>query len=530
MVKVSMKMASNLLVRVPPFFKELAEIIAGDIDCDLETLKVYSTDGSPYSVFPQAVIHPKNATDIKHILSFAREFTMPITIRGCGKSKNGTALSEGIILDLKRYFSQIRNINMMENTITVDAGVTVEDLLEKLHSWHYDIPALSSGDRDCTIGSVISLKNASSSSFHHGTIREWVEGLTVVVDNGEEHKIADGITPSGRLLGIYQEVFPFLTHVSGTIRAAKPRSHDDGTGYNIWNTSIGPRQLIDQLTGSEGTLAIITSVTFRICPRKQHMITTAIPVATKAQLPTFIEIAKHHAVDRIFLYDEAFMQLSERYHPTLVPFFVDTPFVLLVTHTSTDKEKLHASVRTWRAALPIEDHFLKTFDDEKKLNRIISSEFLFSLYSSYTSDSLIPVTVGDGLIVTIHQLPTFLEEVINYLDSLGKVYTLTGNVGSGHVSAITLFDPQSKSYDDDLFFYAKNLFTILKRYNGGMSAVSGDGLSRTPFLSYIYSDATLSVFKKIKEIWDPLSILNSGKKINVSTNYLKGHISRKFYR
>jgi FAD/FMN-containing dehydrogenase len=519
-------MASNLITRIPPLFNDLAKILAGEIDCSLATLTKYSNDGSPYYIPPQAVIYPKNVTDIKHVLGFAREYTMPITVRGAGGARNGGALGEGIILDMARYFSQVRNVNMLENTITVDAGVTVGSLLDKLHTWHFDIPFFMGTDKEATIGAVIATKSASGSSFHHGTVREWIEGLTVVVDNGEEHTIADGITPSGRLLGIYQSVFPLLTKESPTLRASKPKSHDDGTGYNLWNTSIGPRQLIDQLTGSEGTLGIITSITFRISPHKPHSNTTCIPVAKKELLPSLIEIAKHHKGEHIFLYDHTFMQLSERYHPTLVPFFIDTPYVLLVTHTSTDKEKLHHTIETFRKSLPVAEHLLKTIDSRKTLERIIDPGFLFILYSTYTNGTLMPITSGDGLIVTTHLIPSFLDELDEYLDSLGRLYTLTGNIGSGHISAITLFDPLSKSYDNDIHFYTKNIFSLLKKYNGGMSAVSGEGLARTPFLSYMYNDATLAVFKKIKEVWDPLLILNPGKKQGVTTNYLQQHLKR----
>jgi FAD/FMN-containing dehydrogenase len=141
-------MASNLLTRVPPLFADLAKIISGEIDCSHKTLSEYSCDASTYLVLPQAVIYPKNSTDIKHVLAFAREYTMPVTIRGAGNGTHGSALGEGIILDMKRYFSQIRNVNMMENTITVDVGVTVGALLEKLHAWHFDIPLLLAAEQN----------------------------------------------------------------------------------------------------------------------------------------------------------------------------------------------------------------------------------------------------------------------------------------------------------------------------------------------------------------------------------------------
>lgn len=517
---------SNLLTRIPPLFSDLAKILAGEIDCSLETLTKYSTDGSPYFVLPQAVIFPKNVTDIKHVLSFAREYTMPVTVRGKGTAKTGGSLGEGIIIDMTRYFSQIRNINMMENTVTVDAGVSVASLLEKLHGWQFDIPLLGEKNDTSTIGALVATKSTRSGSFHHGTVREWVESLTVVVDTGEEHKIADGITPSGRLLGIYQAVFPLLTKENPTLRASKPTNNDDATGYNLWNTSIGPRQLIDQLVGSEGTLGIITSVTFRISPYKKNSLTSCIPVPNKDMLPIYIDIAKRHSAEHIFMYDQGFMQLAERYNPNLVPFFENTPYVLLITHKGNDSQKLTHAMHAFRRALPVEDYLIKTIEDTHTLSRIIDSSLLFSLFDSYTNKTQTAITFGDGLITHLDESSLFLESLEDYLNSLGKLYSITGNLGSGHVSVVTLFDQQSKYYDEELLSYSSSLFSLVKEYGGGISAVGGEGLSRTPYLPYIYNDATLVVFRKIKQAWDPLSILNPGKKDAVSTSYLSGHLSR----
>ena len=210
MVKASMITVSNPFSSIPPLFYDLSKVLAGEIECSKNKMIPYSTDGSPYTVMPQAIVFPKTATDIKHVLSFAREYSMPVNIRGRGSNKNGGSLGEGIIIDMTRYYTQVRQINMLEQTITVDAGVTVKSLRERLHGWKMDIPVLTAQDDDATIGGIVSTKSCSPTSFNYGTLREWIEGVNVVVDTGEEHKLADGITPSGRLLGIYQSLFPLL--------------------------------------------------------------------------------------------------------------------------------------------------------------------------------------------------------------------------------------------------------------------------------------------------------------------------------
>lgn len=524
MEDLSMRVASNLLTRISPMFSDLSKIIKGDIDCSYDTLQRYSTDGSPYEVIPQAVIYPKNSLDIKHVLSFAREYKLPVTVRGKGGASLGGSLSEGIIIDLTRYFSKIRNVHMIENTVMVDSGVTVSFLLETLHSWGFDIPALSySPTNEGTVGGSLAAKSATPYTFTQGTLREWVESLTVIVDNGEEHCIQDGITPSGRLLGIYQTIFPLLTKENPVIRASKPHSSDEASGYTIWNTSIGPRQLIDQLSGSEGTLGIITSVTFRTIPYKKHTHTTAIPISSIDEIPNLLLRVREHNGIGAYLYDKEYMELGKRYAPTIVPYFLDTSYVLLVAHAHVNAEKLQTSVTAFKKSLPFEEYLLKSFDGTMELDMIANPSFLNSLCESYSNNTLYPMSSTNGLIVTLKQIPSLVHDLESYLGQSGRPSVIHGNIGSGHISSISLFDEKRRLYPEELISYTSDIFSLVKKYNGGVSAINGEGLSKTPFLNLIYSNQMLSIFKKVKEAWDPLFILNPGKKIGTTTSYLSLH-------
>ncbi len=520
-----MKMVFDTFARIPPLFLDLSKTIAGEVDCSLEKLEEYGSDGSPYHVIPQAIVYPKNVTDIKHALSFAREYSIPVTVRGGGTGKQGGALGEGVILDLSRYFNNIRQFSMVDNLVTVDAGVRVAELAQKLEGWGFELPPLLRSEEFTTIGALFATRSASPSTFFHGSIREWVESLTVVVDNGEEHKIADGITPSGRLLGIYQAIFPLLDEVGAQIRAAKPLSAEDPTGYSLWSTSIGPRQLIEQLAGSEGTLGIVTSITLRIVPRRPHKETTFIPV-TEEQLRTVVDIAKEHKSESLFLYDETFQNLCDRYHKMLLPLFLEAPYILVVTHRDYDQVRLRGTVSSFLRDLPVEEHFIKNYRDEEKALRIMSLDFLHSLVASYSKNTLLPSTTTEGTIVKTNEVTSYIKDLAAYTSGNGKPSIITGCIGSGHVSVTTLLDPYSRLYEEDLKRHQEGVFSIVKKYKGGIAATSGSGLTRSAYLSYCYSEVIENIFIKIKEAWDPLSILNPGKKFGVGQSYLSKHLLR----
>lgn len=503
---------------VPSLFTSLSKIIAGDLDCSHLAIKDHSVDGSPYSVRPQAILYPKTVSDIKHAISFAREYQIPLTPCGGMTARSGGALSEGIIIDMSRYFSHIKNMNMMEHTVTVDAGVSVNDLREKLTSWNMEIPVLQGEHPDATIGGLVATKSATGSTFYAGTIREWIEGITVVVDSGEEHHLKDGISPSGRLLGIYQSLFPMLSEASPTLRAARREESDDATGYSLWNMSIGPRQLLDELVGSEGTLAIITSITFRVVQKKRHQASFLIPIHDPSLVQTYIDICKHHQTEYIFLFDETYRKLTDTFHAGLIDGSVPITFLtLIVTLTGEDVENMVKKSKMLSKAIPS----TTLYPLELKTKELLTSyTFLDSLFQSYFKRSHMVATAGEGIIVPLHSYAKCLESIDDTLSLTGRKYCITGYAGSGHISVICGFDSQSLAYEHDLQEYRESLFSIVRAFKGGISAVNGDGLERTASLSFVYNEATLQVFKKIKECWDPESIFNPSKKIHITKDYL----------
>jgi FAD/FMN-containing dehydrogenase len=519
MAKASMITVSSVFSGVPPLFASLSRIIAGDIDCSQACISAHSVDGSPYMVRPQAVLYPKTTSDLKHAISFAREYSIPLIVSGGMSASSGGSLGEGIVIDMTRYFSAIRHVNMLEHTITVDAGASIHDIRAKLSSWNLEIPVLEDEHSRATIGGLVATKSATSRSFYAGTIRDWVEGITVIVDSGEEHTLRDGITPSGRLLGIYQSVFPLLDEHGPILRAGKRELSDDATGYSLWSTSIGPRQLIDQITGSEGTLAIITSITLRVVPKKLHDLSIVFPVQSYALLETTTAIAKHHQAEALFMFDAAYRKLADTFHPLLIPAGLpEAPLYIIATFRGNDEHALGKYADAFLKALPssTERHEIP----ERNLSKFTSYAFLHGLFKDYTKGTHMVATAGEGIIVPFHSYGECVQSLDEHLGKTGRPYALSGYIGSGHLAATTSFDAKSLSYESDLQDYREMLFTIVQTYKGGISAFGGDGLERTAALPMIFNEAVRGIFKKLKQAWDPQDIFNPGKKISITKEYL----------
>jgi FAD/FMN-containing dehydrogenase len=177
-----------------------------------------------------------------------------------------------------------------------------------------DIPVFTNKEHTCTIGGAVSTNISTAATTTHGDVGSWVKSMTVLLDNGEEHHIADGIAPSGRLLEIYMSLFPLLQHHTKAIQKFQEGHIRTTSGFNVWNQAIGPRQLMDIFIGSEGTLGILTSITLRTSPRKP-MSTSCAAYVDANTIEAATKLYKQHHTDELFLVDTSLVSYAD---PTTV--------------------------------------------------------------------------------------------------------------------------------------------------------------------------------------------------------------------
>ncbi|MEN9552069.1 MAG: hypothetical protein RI935_446 [Candidatus Parcubacteria bacterium] len=518
-------MVSRIFESLPPLFVPLSKKISGEITCLPQVKDMYAKNNSPYYIQPTCIVYPKSSSDIKAVLHFAKEYSMPVTVRGLGASTLGGSLGDGIIVDMSRYFNSIRHINMLDQVVTFDTGITTRTLIEQLDNIGYEIPTLL-GEETTSFGGLFATRSASPYSFFHGSIRDWVTEVTVMLDNGEEHVIGEGIAPSGRLLAIYQQLFKRLGEESPHLRAFNANQGEDATGYYVWNTSIGPRQLIDQLCGSEGTLAIVTSFKCRIIQKRPHTVVSYLPLL-EHEIESAVAIAKKHGAEGLFLYDEAYMELIKRYRPGLSPLFLNAEYCLIAIHKDFNKKKLHDRVALFHSQLPLDELSIKADSDIERADTIMSYSFVHSLFNEYSKGSLVTLSSFEGLVTKPHTIQAVIKTLTQELETKGYVSSVTGYVGSSHIGCTVLVDPFSDTYKETFVALHSTLFTIISPLVSGVSIHSGDGITKTPFIEQIYNERMFNFFKEIKSIWDPGFILNPGKKTTITLAYIQKYLHAK---
>jgi FAD/FMN-containing dehydrogenase len=69
---------------------------------------------------------------------------------------------------------------------------------------------------------------------------------------------------------------------------------------------------------------------------------------------------------------------------------------------------------------------------------------------------------------------------------------------------------------------------LVIKFKGSLSGEHNDGLIRGPFLDHMYSKNMMTIFKKIKQIFDPQNIYNPHKKTDARWSYSYKHMRDHF--
>jgi len=95
--------------------KTLQSAVQGDVFSQKEFRKFYSVDASSYQIIPEIIVVPKNEKDVVNVINIARKFKTSVTVRGAGTGLVGSALNNGIILEMKNFDS----IRLAKDYVTI---------------------------------------------------------------------------------------------------------------------------------------------------------------------------------------------------------------------------------------------------------------------------------------------------------------------------------------------------------------------------------------------------------------------------
>jgi len=64
----------------------------------------FASDASLYRLIPRAVVQPIDTEEVRRLFRFSREYEIPLTFRAGGTSLSGQSITDGLLVDVGRYW------------------------------------------------------------------------------------------------------------------------------------------------------------------------------------------------------------------------------------------------------------------------------------------------------------------------------------------------------------------------------------------------------------------------------------------
>jgi len=225
----------------------------------------------------RAIATPATEAEVVEVV---RGATRVLTI-GAQSSLTGGATPMGEVLLSTSKLNRVLSIG--SDTVRVEAGVTLTDLdlaLAREHKYYPPVPTFMGA----FVGGAVSTNAAGAATFRHGTTRDWVRALTVVLADGDVLEIERGACHAHRD-GYFE-----IERNGGVTRVPvptyqMPRVAKLSAGY----FSAAGMDLIDLLIGSEGTLGVITEVTLKVLPVRPALCLAFLTIPSRSAALALVE-------------------------------------------------------------------------------------------------------------------------------------------------------------------------------------------------------------------------------------------------
>jgi len=404
----------------------------------------------------------------------------------------GGNVGSGTILDLSAGFSDL-SIDQHACTARTGASVTWSQLNEAAKPYGLRLPPDPSSGLFATCGGMVSTNAAGPRTVRYGSVRTWVEGLEVVETDGGVRTVIRG-EGSG-------EKYHLPVEAKRLVAERFPKTRKNSSGYALDRLAETGDE-VDLLVGSEGTLAIITAVHWRL---------DAIPSDIAGAALGFPDLESlSEAVPYLVSLKPAALELLDS---TLLQFIPEAPKVAGLLLVEFERESSAAArgvvgdaVRGLKHAVT----HVETAVDRRGLEQLWSVRRLASPALARLPLSQRSLQVIEDGCVPLHALGDYVAGLRAAADRAGIPVAIFGHAGDGHVHVNALPDTTRPGWREALARVFEDVTTLLLRLGGVPSGEHGVGRLRAGVLERFYGPEVMDLFRAVKRAYDPLTILNPG--------------------
>ena len=449
-------------------FQNLARLLnPGQLITNPVDLLTYEVDAANYHGLPDAVVFPHSIEQLRQIVQWASENNIPLVARGAGTGLSGGAVAEcgGLIVEFS-HLDRLLEFDACGRSVVVEPGMVNLKLDEYVRQFGYYFPPDPASGRSATIGGNVAENAGGPHCFKYGVTTNYITGMEVLLSNGNVVRLG------GRAVDYPEYDFCGL------------------------------------LTGSEGTLGLIVSVSFRLL---------RYPPAVKTMMAAFDSVqAAGEAVSAIIarglipatmeFMDQKMMGIVEAYANAGLPVQAGAALIIEIDgfpeSLSSQMQEIVSILRqhtTWKIRVA------QTVEERNRIwyGRKSAAGAMARLSPAYyLLDGTVPRS----------KLASTLNAINLVCDALGLRVGYVFHAGDGNLHPFILIDdPSDKKLIERVHQAGQQVMEICLQHDGSLTGEHGVGIEKRKFMPMMHSPAELSAMRDIKSVFDPNNLFNPGK-------------------
>lgn len=531
--------------------KALASVMKGEVSSDAAARKAVSRDTSLFTRTPELVVYPKDAADMSALVKEirrAREAGADVSIsaRAAGTDMTGGPLTTSVVVSLTKYLNHVLEVG--DDYAITEPGVYYRDFEKETLKKNLLLPSYPASRNIAALGGIVANNSGGERTLKYGQTERYVEELDVVLSDGSQ--VTFGPLSHAELLEkkklktlegeIYRKMDDLLTKNAELIEEHRPKVSKNSAGYGLWrirDEKSGTFNLAKLVCGSQGTLALWTKAKLKLVKPKEHRAMLVIFLYELDILPEIVHRVLTQEPESFESYDDHTFTLAVKFLPGMlsqmgfakavrlgIDFIPEAAMVAtggvpkMILMAEFAEEAIEEADRRAFAAkealtgLHVQAKVEKNEKESEKYWIVRRESFALlrkNVHGLYAAPFI------DDFVVPPSSYPTFLPKLNALLAEYAShfIYTIAGHVGNGNFHIIPLMDLSKEENRQVILDLAPKVYELVIREGGTTTGEHNDGIIRTPYLPMLFGPEMVSLFAETKEIFDPLNILNPGKKV-----------------
>ena len=515
---------ADLLTPDAALVAALEEAAPGAVAARASDRLSFAHDASHYLLVPEAVVTPRDATQVARLLRVSAELGVPLTFRSGGTSLSGQSTAGGVLVDTRRNF---RDIEVLDDglRVRVQPGATVRAVNTRLAPYRQKLGPDPASESACTIGGVVANNSSGMACGTELNTYRTLDSAVLVLPSGTV--VDTGASDADeRFRTLEPELYAGLLRLRDRVRGDPGSVERIRRLYSIKNTmGYGVNSFVDHtrpvdvlahlVVGSEGTLAFVAEATFRTVPAHGHAATGLLLfpdlAAATGSLPALVESAPA----TIELLDATSLRVGQR-DPKAVPELrslqVRHHAAFLVEHQAATRDELEHQVAATLGVLqelPLAAPAALSTDAPTRAALWHIRKGLYTAVAGARPSGT--TALLEDVAVPVEQLLPTCRELTSMFDRHGYADSVIfGHAKHGNIHFLLNEDFDRPELVQRYLEFTDELVELVLGHDGTLKAEHGTGRIMAPFVRRQYGDELYDVMREVKALFDPSGVLNPG--------------------